>query len=66
MKIKVNEQFIDVPDAITLATLVSDILHCTTPVALAVNDEFVPNDLRGNFSLQEGDKVMIISAAFGG
>lgn len=67
MKITVNNKEIDLPaDEITIKSFLNmrDIPENGT--AVSVNDNLVCHDCWESVTLREGDKVLIISAAYGG
>ena len=66
MNIEVNNVLTDVPEGTTVANLIALQELPTGGLAVAVSDELV---VRGRWSehvLREGDKVLIIKAAYGG
>ena len=67
MKITVNNKEIDLPaDEITIKKFLSTREIPENGTAVSVNDSLVCHDCWESSTLSDGDKVLIISAAFGG
>lgn len=64
MKIKVNCEYQEIAEGLSLADLLSDMTQ--GGAATALNGRFIPKDSRSSAFLNEGDEVTIISAAYGG
>lgn len=64
MKIIVNNLPREIADGSSIADLLADMPAEGT--ATALNGNFVKRELRPTTILQEGDEVVIISAAYGG
>lgn len=67
MKMLLNNQTIDVqPERCTLSRLLSDNYRSLQGMAVAVNNKLVGRDKWDVMLLNEGDDVVVITAAFGG
>lgn len=66
MKIKVNNQDIDVTDGMTVAELADMQDLPDRGVAVAINDRIVRRGDWSNHVLNDGDDVTVITAAYGG
>jgi sulfur carrier protein len=69
MKIQVNNQPVAVEEHATLETVIASLEQVPTGcggMAVAVNDELVPRAEWAAHTLQEGDRVLVIKAAYGG
>lgn len=66
MKIKVNNQGIDIADKMTVAELAALRGLPDRGVAVAVNDRIVRRDGWSTCVLNDGDDVTVITAAYGG
>lgn len=67
MKITVNNKEMDLPaDEITIKKFLSMREIPENGTAVSVNDSLVCHDCWESATLRDGDKVLIISAAFGG
>ncbi len=65
MKIIVNAEPRDIT-ATDLAAMLEELGFLSPAIATAVNGQFVPASTRGNATLNEGDKVEILSPMQGG
>ena len=67
MKIVVNDEKIAVPDAATLADMLSTLeMKDCKGIAVAVNENVVPQGEWCSYALSENDVVLLITAAQGG
>lgn len=66
MKILLNDQPLTVDDGCTVADLAQLRALPSSGVAIAVNDLLVPRGKWSEQTLADGDKVTVISAAYGG
>ena len=68
MNVTVNGQERDVPDGSTLGALLETLQRDTQrgPLAVAVNLDVIPRENHGEHSLQEGDRVDLVTAVGGG
>lgn len=66
MRITVNKKEMEVSEGLTLKELLELREIAPKGVATAVNGDVVRGDDRGNYVLQSGDAVVIISAFYGG
>lgn len=66
MKITVNKKEMEVSEGLTLKELLELREIAPKGVATAVNGDVVRGDDRGDYVLQAGDAVVIISAFYGG
>ena len=66
MRVTVNGRAEQLPDGTTLAELLEHLGHGGTPVALALNQEFVPRSRYGTTAVREGDEVEIVAPQAGG
>ena len=66
MRIKVNGEEREVPQAITVARLLELLKVRTAAVAVEVNRQLVPKAKHADYVLQEGDEVEVVTLVGGG
>lgn len=67
MHIYINDEYVDLGcEEICVAELIELRRLPKGGTAVAVNDRLIPKSRHNDFFLHEGDKVLLISAAFGG
>ena len=66
MKIYVNDKPVELPDNCSLTEMLDAVGETKAGTAIAVNDAVVPAAKWDSLSLKEGDKVLLIKAAYGG
>ncbi len=66
MTIYLNDKPVEVADSITLSAALESLSIPVTGIATAVNGAVIPNDKRGETTLNPGDKILIIKAFYGG
>ncbi|MCM1164309.1 MAG: sulfur carrier protein ThiS [Muribaculaceae bacterium] len=66
MNITVNDVPVNLPDGATLADALASRQLPATGVATAVNGSVVPAILRTTRTLNDGDKIVVIKAFYGG
>lgn len=67
MKIKINDEWLDVAEEATLQSIVTARLGAQqNGIAVAVNSKIIPKAERNAFRLGDGDHILIIKATQGG
>ena len=66
MRVFVNGEEREVPDAVTVTGLLTAIEVTAERVAVEVNREIVPRSLHAEHALREGDRVEIVTMVGGG
>lgn len=67
MKIKINDEWLDVAEEVTLQNIVTARLgERQNGIAVAVNSKIIPKAERSTFRPGDGDHILIIKATQGG
>ncbi len=66
MKLLINGEPVETDSDMNLQKLVDEYNREGTPVAVAINGHFVPKGNYGDFALDEGDEIELLSPMMGG
>jgi len=66
MRIRMNDEWMTLPEGSTLAQTLNQLKLCGDGVATVVNEDSVPRDRRASRVLNDGDRVEILLLAEGG
>ncbi|MFH8136429.1 sulfur carrier protein ThiS [Pantoea osteomyelitidis] len=66
MKVKVNDEIVELEDAATLSELLAQLSRHQPGIALAVNHTIVPRQSWAQCRLTEGDDILVFQAIAGG
>jgi sulfur carrier protein len=66
MQILVNDQFVETPDACTVAVLLEQLGLAGKPVAVEVNLQLVPRQRHADHVLKSDDRLEIVTLVGGG
>ena len=66
MKIKLNDVMVDAPEQASLQQVMDNAGIASSGIAVAVNSTVIPASERAEYTLKDGDSVLIIKAFYGG
>ncbi len=66
MIISINDTQYTLKNSQSLESLCDDLNFVTSGIAIAVNDEVIPRKKWGDLTINDGDKILVITATAGG
>ncbi|MBJ7224087.1 MULTISPECIES: sulfur carrier protein ThiS [unclassified Brenneria] len=66
MKITLNDQTVELADAVTVETLLTQLNRLQPGTALAINQTIIPRDTWIHHQVQDGDDILLFQAIAGG
>ncbi|GKW43950.1 sulfur carrier protein ThiS [Pectobacterium parvum] len=66
MKITLNDETFECPEAITVEALLSQINRLQPGTALAINQTIIPHAIWSQHQVQDGDDILLFQAIAGG